>query len=432
MRIAVVGTGYVGLVTSAGLAEFGNDVACVCEDEDELARLADGKVGMYEPGLPELVATNLKAGRIRFTADLDGAVKEAEVIILATPIAMNADGDADLAPLFNLADRIGKVIDGYKVIALESTVPVGTTDRLAVRIGAHGSIPFGVACDPAFVKEGEAVADFMKPDRVVVGTSDERAAETLRRLYEPLVQTPDKVLVVGTRSAELAKHAASAVLASRISFMNEVAGVAEELGADIEDVRLIIGTDPRIGPDTLRVGPGFGGVHFQRDLDMLLASARDAGRELAVVTAVREVNRRQKQVLLGKLDRSVGGLDGRAVAIWGLAFKPQTDDLGESPALELIEGLLERGAEVRAHDPKARANAEALFGQRVRFEDDMYAVAEGADVLVLCTAWPQYRRPDFSRLATAMLSRVVVDGRNIWDPSELRDLGFRYLGIGRP
>ncbi|MEQ9321350.1 MAG: UDP-glucose/GDP-mannose dehydrogenase family protein [Polyangiaceae bacterium] len=432
MRIAVVGTGYVGLVTRAGLAEFGNDVACVCEDEDELARLADGKVGMYEPGLPELVATNLKSGRIRFTADLDGAVKEAEVIILATPIAMNADGDADLAPLFNLADRIGKVIDGYKVIALESTVPVGTTDRLAVRNGAHGSIPFGVASTPAIVKEGEALADFRKPDRVVVGTSDERAAETLRRLYEPLVQTPDKVLVVGTRSAELAKHAASAVLASRISFMNEVAGVAEELGADIEDVRLIIGTDPRIGPDTLRVGPGFGGVHFQRDLDMLLASARDAGRELAVVTAVREVNRRQKQVLLGKLDRSVGGLDGRAVAIWGLAFKPQTDDLGESPALELIEGLLERGAEVRAHDPKARANAEALFGQRVRFEDDMYAVAEGADVLVLCTAWPQYRRPDFSRLATAMLSRVVVDGRNIWDPSELRDLGFRYLGIGRP
>jgi len=432
MRIAVVGTGYVGLVVGAGLAEFGNDVACVGHDDADLARLAEGEVGIYEPGLPELLRSNLEAGRVRFTVDLEGAVKAAEVVIVAQPVTFDADGDADLAPLFALADRIGKVIDGYKVISLKSAVPVGTTDRLAVRIGAHGSIPFGVACNPAFVKEGEAVADFMKPDRIVVGTSDERAAETLRRLYEPLLGRPDQLIVVGTRSAELAKQAASALLASRISFMNEVAGVAEELGADIEDVRHIIGADPRIGPEALRVGPGFGGVLFQRDLDMLLASARDAGRELAVVNAIREVNRRQKQVLLGKLDRSMGGLNGRSVAIWGLAFKPQTDDVGESPALELIQGLLDRGAEVRAHDPRARVNAEAIFGNRVRFVEEMYQAADGADVLVLCTAWHQYRRPDFARLAGAMRTRVVLDGRNAWDPDELRDLGFRYLGIGRP
>lgn len=255
MRIAVVGTGYVGLVVSAGLAELGNDVACVGADESEVARLSSGEVGIYEPGLPELVRSNLEAGRVRFTADLEAAVKGAEVVIIATPIDLTAEGDAKLAPLFALADRIGKVIDAYKVIALKSTVPVGTTDRLAVRIGAHGSIPFGVACNPAFLKEGEAVTDFMKPARVVVGTSDERAADTLRKLYEPLVRTPDRVLVVGARSAELAKHAASALLASRISLMNEVAGVAEELGADVEDVRLVIGTDPRIGPESLHVGP---------------------------------------------------------------------------------------------------------------------------------------------------------------------------------
>lgn len=432
MRIAVVGTGYVALVASAGLAELGNDVICVGDDEARVERLSAGVAGIYEPVLPDLLRHNLDAGRIRFTTDLEGAVKASAVVIIATPIEMSREGEADLGPLFAVADRIGKVIDSYKVIALKSTVPVGTTDRLAVRIGAHGSIPFGVACNPAFVKEGEAVTDFMKPSRVVVGTSDERAAEILRRLYEPLVRTPDRVMVVGTRSAELAKHAASALLASRISFMNEVAGVAEELGADIEDVRHIVGADPRIGPESLHVGPGFGGVHFKRDLDMLLASARDAGRELAVVAAVQEVNQRQKQVLLGKLDRSIGGLEGKRVAVWGLAFKPQTDDIGESPALELIEGLLDRGAEIFAHDPKAMSNAASVFGERVSFVDDMYEAAQDADVLVLCTEWHQYRRPNFSRLAEAMRSRVVLDGRNVWNPEELRDVGFRYFGIGRP
>jgi UDPglucose 6-dehydrogenase len=432
MRIAVVGTGHVGLVVSSGLAELGHDVVCIGDDESTNSALLEGDVGLYEPGLPELLRSNVEAKRLTFGIDLEAAVRAAEVVIICIDVGIDSEGDAALGPLFVLGDRIGKAIDGYKVIALKSTVPVGTADRLAVRIGAHGSVPFGVASNPAFLKEGEAVGDFMKPDRVVIGSSDERAAALLRSLYAPLVRTPDRVIEVGTRSAELAKHAASALLATRISFMNEVAHVAEELGADIEAVRQILGQDPRIGPEALFVGPGFGGLRFQRDLEMLVASAREAGGELTVLNAVREVNQRQKRVLISKLERALGGLNDRVIGVWGLAFKPRTDDIGGSPALELINGLLDRGAAVRAHDPQAMANARAVFGQRVTFAEDMYEAAEGVQALVAVTDWHQYRRPDLSRLSEAMEGRVLLDGRNIWDPVELRRFGFRHLAIGRP
>ncbi|MCA9618240.1 MAG: UDP-glucose/GDP-mannose dehydrogenase family protein, partial [Myxococcales bacterium] len=358
MRIAVVGTGYVGLAVSAGLAEFGNDVTTIVDPGGDPERLSRGDIDMVEPGLGELLRSNVLAGRLAIGTDLEAAVRAASVVIITTELAPTEDG-ADLAPLFALADRIGKVIEDYKVIALKSAVPVGTTDRLAVRIGAHGSVPFGVVHNPSFLKEGEALDDFMKPDRVVIGTGDPQAAELMRRLYEPFLRSSDRILVVGTRSAELAKHAASALLASRISFMNEVALVAEEVGADIEDVRAIMGADPRIGAQALFVGPGFGGDHFQRDLAMLLSTARDAGRELGVVEAAWAANERQKKVLLAKLDRALGGLHDRTVTLWGLAYKPHTARIGRGPALDLIDGLLAAGAKVRAHDPKAMPTASA-------------------------------------------------------------------------
>ena len=372
MRVAVIGTGYNGLVCAAGFAEFGNDVVCVGFDEEQFERLSAGDLDFYEPGLSELIQSNVGAGRMTFTADLEDAVRAAAVVLITLRVPIT-DDSVDLSMLWSLADRIGKLLDGYTVVALRSTVPVGTCDRLAVRIGAHGAKTFGVASNPAFLKEGDAINDFMKPDRVVIGTNDDRAAEVLRSLYAPLVRTRDSIIVCGARSAELAKHAASALLASRISFINELAALADEIDADVETVRRIIGTDGRIGPKSLFVGPGYGGSHFHGDIAMLLASAREAGRELRVVSATHEANDKQKQVLLNKLGRHLGELEGKVVAVWGLAFKPRTDDIGEAPALRLIDGLLAADAVVQAHDPRAADGARRVYGDRVAFAETMYA-----------------------------------------------------------
>jgi UDPglucose 6-dehydrogenase len=431
MRIAVIGTGHVGLVASAGLSESGNDVACVGLEGAVVERLGRGDLGLFEPGLDALAATNVAAGRLRFTGELEEAVRAAEVVLIALRIGIGADGSADLGELFSVADRIGRALDGYKVIALKSAVPVGTADRLSVRIGAHGSIPFAVASNPAFLKEGDALEDFMKPARVVIGTKDARAAEVLRRLYAPFVRTIDRILVVDARTAELSKYAASALLAARISCMNELALLCDEIGADIELVRRIMGADPRIGPKSLFVGPGFGGSDFQNDISMLLSTARDAGQQLSVLSATHEANVRQKGVLLQKLTRHLGDLEGKVVAVWGLAYKPRTNDIGQAPALSLIDALLARGAVVRAHDPQALANARAHYGARVAFTESMYEAAEGADALVLVTEWHPYRRPDFTRIAGAMRGKLLLDGRNVWDSDELREKGLRYVGIGR-
>lgn len=431
MRIAVIGTGYVGLTTGAGFSDFGNDVTIVGFDDEVVERLQAGEITLYEPGLSDLVQSNVEGGRLRFSTDLEGAVRDAEVVMTALKIVPDDRGAADLGELFAVADRIGKVLDSYKVIATRSTVPVGTADRLAVRIGAHSSTPFGVVSNPAFLKEGDAVNDFLKPDRVVIGTSDERAARILERLYAPLLRTPERLVVVDARSAELAKYAASALLATRISFMNELAGLAEELGADIERVRQIMGADPRIGPEFLFVGPGFGGTLFQRDIAFLLASAREAGRELGVTEATWRANERQKQLLIHKLTRQLGDLGDKVVGLWGLSFKPRTDDVGGGPAMALVDALLERGARVQVHDPAALDRVRALYGERLRYADSMYEAAEGADALVLVTEWHQYRNPDFGRIARGMRGKLVVDGRNVWGADQLRENGLRYVGIGR-
>jgi UDPglucose 6-dehydrogenase len=357
MRIAVIGTGYVGLTTGAGFSDFGNDVAMVGLDPGAIERLQAGDIELYEPGLADLVRSNVEGGRITFTTDLEAAVREAEVVMTALKIVPDRNGAADLGELFAVADRIGKVLDSYKVIATRSTVPVGTADRLAVRIGAHSSTPFGVVSNPAFLKEGDAVNDFLKPDRVVVGTSDQRAVRILERLYAPLIRTPERLIVVDARSAELAKYAASALLATRISFMNELAGLAEELGADIERVRQIMGSDPRIGPEFLFVGPGFGGTLFQRDIAFLLASAREAGRDLGVTEATWRANERQKQLLVHKLTRQLGDLGDKVVGLWGLSFKPR-QVIGPVVDVEFPPGKLPPPDPERAdgHEPQSISN----------------------------------------------------------------------------
>jgi len=432
MRLAVIGTGYVGLVTGAGLSDFGNDVAIVGLDPEVIEGLRRGEIDVYEPGLEALVKHNTEAGRMRFTTELEAAVREAEVVIIALRVRTNADGSAELTELFEVADRIGKVVDDYKVIATKSTVPVGTTDRLTVRIGAHGSTPFGVASNPSFLKEGDAVMDFMRPGRVVIGTSDSRAAEVLRRLYAPLVRGTDGIVVVDPRSAELAKYATSALLATRISFMNELARLSEELGGDIEAVRTIMSTDPRIGGQYLFVGPGYGGTNFGNDLAMLVASAQQAGRALGVVEATQAANEAQKHVLCQKLQFHFGDLTDKRVGVWGVAFKPRTDDIGGSPGVALVDELLERGAQVVVHDPRAMPRVRGRYGDRVVLAEDMYAATEAIDALVLVTEWHLYRTPDFGRIAKAMQGNVVVDGRNVWDPLVLREHGLRHIGIGRP
>ena len=441
MRIAVIGTGYVGLVTGACLADFGNDVISVELDPARLERLQKGQLPIYEPGLEGIVTQNREAGRYQFSAELEKAVQTSEVTFIALRVDVDAAGVPQLDKIFDVGDRVGKALAGgngdFKVVAARTTVPVGTTDRLKVRIAAHlalapgGGAAFGVVSNPSFLKEGNAVEDFTKPDRVLIGTDDPRAAEVMRRLYAPLVRTRDLVFVTDARSAELSKYATSALLASRVSFMNDLALLAEDLGADIEVVRKVMGADPRIGPKYLFVGPGFGGRLLHNDIKSLLYAAREAGRDLAIVRATDEINQRQKHVLAEKLERALHGLDGQVVAIWGVAFKPKTADLGEAPALPLIDRLLEKGVKVRVHDPHAIDNLRALYGERIEYAPTMYDAAAGADALVLVTEWHPYRRPDFQRLLATMKTPVLIDGRNVWDPAELKELGFRYSGIGR-
>jgi UDPglucose 6-dehydrogenase len=433
MQLAVVGTGYVGLVAGAGFADFGNDVACVDVDAGKIARLLRGEVPIYEPSLDTLIAKNVKAGRLRFSTGVAEAIRGAEVVFIAVGTPPAADGSADLSAVFAVARTIGENLNGYKVVATKSTVPVGTADRIEEILKGLTAHPFGVASNPEFLKEGNAINDFMKPDRVVIGSSDPKAREVLRHLYTPLARTSDRIHTMDARSAELTKYAANALLATRISFMNDLAILAEKLGADIELVRKGVGSDPRIGPKFLFPGPGFGGSCFPKDIAALLATGQKVGHDLALVRATEEVNARAKRVLGGKILAHHGGsLAGKTIAVWGLAFKPQTDDIRESPALTLLDDLLAAGASVQAHDPQAIANVKALYGDRVAFADQMYAAAEGADALALATEWHEYRSPDFRRLFKLMKAPVLFDGRNMWTPEEVRELGFTYAGIGRP
>ena len=432
MHIAVIGTGYVGLVAGAGFSAFGNDVACVDVDASKIAMLHEGKVPIYEPGLEELIAHNVKAGRLTFSTDVAAAIRDAEVVLIAVGTPQSKDGSADLTAVLAVAETIGKNMNNHKVVATKSTVPVGTADKVRAVIAKHTTQPFSVASNPEFLKEGDAVNDFLKPDRVVLGVSDDKARDVLHTLYASFGMVSDRILIMDPRSAELAKYAANAMLAVRISFMNDLALLAEKVGADIGLVRKAVGSDARIGNKFLFPGPGFGGSCFPKDISALLHTGAGVEHDLLVVRAAQDVNDRQKHVLFHKIQRHFGGeVKGRTIAVWGLAFKAKTDDVRESPALVLIDDLLEAGAVVHAHDPEAMPNVRAMYGDKVKLFDTMYAAVEGADGLALVTEWREFRLPDFPRMKRIMKEPAIFDGRNIWSPKELKAQGFSYTGIGR-
>jgi UDPglucose 6-dehydrogenase len=432
MRIAVVGTGYVGLVTGTCLAESGHDVACLDVDERKIEALRGGSVPIYEPGLEELVRRNATERRLTFTTSYDEAVAGARVVFIAVGTPPGEDGDADLGHVLAAAERIGRALTGHAVVANKSTVPCGGTERVAEVLRGATAHPFDVVSNPEFLREGSAVDDFMRPDRVVVGASSERARAIMAELYAPFVRAEQPVLFMDPRSAELAKYAANAMLATRISFMNDVAALCERLGADVDEVRRGLGSDRRIGQRYLFPGVGFGGSCFPKDVRALASMAQKAGLELELLGAVERVNERQKRWPVETARRHFGSLAGLTFGLWGLAFKPRTDDLREAPSLTIIEGLLAGGARVRAHDPVAREVAARIFaGRGVELVPEPYAAAEGADALLLVTEWNEFRQPDHARLARLMRQRVLLDGRNVWDPARARAAGFTYYGVGR-
>jgi len=431
MRITVVGTGYVGLVTGACLAETGNHVTCVDKDERKVAMLRRGEIPIHEPGLDAVVAGNAKAGRLVFSTDLDEAAKTGQVIFIAVGTPPRADGSADLSAVDDVARSIGRAMNGRKVIVNKSTVPVGTAARVRKLVGKETRHPFAVVSNPEFLKEGAAIEDFMKPDRVVIGAEDDEAIEVMRALYSPYMRRGDRMIVMDTASAEMTKYASNAMLATRISFMNELAALCEKVGANVDEVRRGMGSDPRIGAHFLFPGIGFGGSCFPKDLTALRHTGVEHGLPLRILSAVSEVNRDQKKLLVRMIKEQFGAdLDGKVFALWGLAFKPGTDDMRDAPAIDIVEGLLEAGAELRAHDPAAMQATKALFGERITLGDDPYALLQGADALLLLTEWNAYRSPDFDRIKESLKTPVLFDGRNIWNRKQLEKMGFRYAGIG--
>ena len=432
MRIAVIGTGYVGLVAGAGFADMGNDVVCADIDAEKIAMLKRGEIPIYEPGLDKLIGRNVKDGRLSFATDVAAAVAGAELIFLAVGTPPASDGSADLSYILQAAETVARSLSGWAAIVTKSTVPVGTGDRIEEIAQKHAPCAYAVVANPEFLKEGDAVNDFMKPERIIVGTSDQRAIALLQALYAPFTRSSDRMLVMDRRSAELTKYAANSMLATRISFMNDLANLCDAVGADIECVRKGMGSDARIGTKFLYAGVGFGGSCFPKDLRAAIDTGKRAGAPLRVLEAVVAVNERQKQRLAEDIRRHFQDrLAGKRIALWGLAFKPGTDDMREAPSLVLAEALLAAGAEVVATDPVAIAAAKKLLGQRVRFVESNYACAEGADALALVTEWREYRRPSFERLAGVMRGKAVFDGRNIWEPSDVRAAGLVYHGIGR-
>ncbi|MEZ4469778.1 MAG: UDP-glucose/GDP-mannose dehydrogenase family protein [bacterium] len=444
MRITVIGSGYVGLVAGACLANVGNDVVCADIDAAKVARLELGQVPFFEPGLEELVKDNVAAGRLRFTTEVERACRDGGVIFIAVGTPQGDDGSAELRFVESVAETIGKalaggenvLLDGQKIVLTKSTVPVGTTDRVAAIIGQHAKQAYVCCSNPEFLKEGDAVNDFLKPDRVVVGTppgeAGDLAREALRELYEPFCRTHERIQFMDVRSSELTKYAANALLATKISFMNDLANLAERVGADIEKVRVGIGSDPRIGYQFLFPGTGYGGSCFPKDVKALMHTAEQNAHPLRLLQAVDAVNRDQKAILLRKVLAHFGGeVAGRRFAVWGLAFKPRTDDMRYAPAIDLVEGLLAAGASVVAHDPQAMENAAAIFGDRITLSGDHYACLDGADALCICTEWNVFRRPDFDQVARRLKAPVLFDGRNLYDPERMASRGFTYYAIGR-
>jgi UDPglucose 6-dehydrogenase len=432
MRLTIVGTGYVGLVTGTCFAESGNDVTCVDILADKIARLARGEVPIYEPGLEELVERNLSEGRLRFTTDLGEALIDRSLVFIAVGTPQGPNGAADLSALWSVIDDVRRKAAGETIVVVKSTVPVGTNAKVRERINEGGSIQHRVASNPEFLKQGSAVEDFMRPDRVIVGVRDSEAAEVLRELYAPYLRTGRPFLVMSPESAELTKYVANAILAAKISFINEMANLCERAGADINDVRQGIGHDARIGFQFLHPGVGFGGSCFPKDVRELAATAERLGVSAHVLHAIDRVNDNQKQVLYRKLVELLGSdLSRSTIAVWGLAFKPRTDDVREAPSLTLIHHLLESGARLRVHDPQALENVRRIFGDRLTYCARPYEALEGADALAIVTEWQEFRQPDWQLMRRLLRRLIIVDGRNLYDPQRMARLGFTYSSIGR-
>ena len=433
MNIAVIGTGYVGLVAATCFAESGNSVICVDNNKQKIDALLNGKIPIYEPGLTELVQRNLNAGRLIPTMDIDDAVKKSDIIFLAVGTPPGPDGHADLSAVFAVAETIGKAMNDYKIIVNKSTVPVGTADKVREKIAAVTSQPFDVVSNPEFMKEGAALDDFLKPERVVIGAASEKAAEIMRELYSPFTRTGAATLIMDNRSAEMCKYASNAMLAARISFMNEVANICDKVGADIHSVRQAMGLDSRIGRKFLFSGVGYGGSCFPKDVQALAATAKENGYQPTLVDAIEAVNEAQKKVLVSKIKKHFDNdLAGKTFAVWGLAFKPQTDDMRAAPSIVIINELLAAGAKIKAFDPVATETAKAVFGDSISYYNSRDDVLENSDALILITEWNEFRSPDFDKIKQNLKNPVIFDGRNQFDLDEMKDFGFTYYSIGRP
>ncbi|MBS1556409.1 MAG: UDP-glucose/GDP-mannose dehydrogenase family protein [Bacteroidetes bacterium] len=432
MNIAVVGTGYVGLVTGTCFAETGNNVICVDIDKSKVEKLNNGKITIYEPGLELLFERNLRQGRLNFTTNLADGIKDAKVIFLALPTPPGEDGSADLKYILGVAEELGPLLNDYTVVVDKSTVPVGTADKVRTRIALKAKTTFDVVSNPEFLREGVAVEDFMKPERVVIGTNSQRARKVMETLYSPFVRQGNPLVFMDERSAELTKYAANSFLATKISFMNEIANLCELVGADVDSVRKGIGTDSRIGKRFLFPGIGYGGSCFPKDVQALEKSSSDVNYDFKILKAVMDVNYAQKTKLIPRIkDYFRGDLKGKVFAIWGLAFKPHTDDIREAPSLYNIEELLNAGAIVKAHDPESMENVKRLLGNKIEFCESPYEAAQGADAIFIATEWPEFRTPDFDKLASVVRNKVIFDGRNLYDLSTMKDLKFTYISIGR-
>ena len=442
MNICVIGTGYVGLVAGTCFADSGNDVICVDVDARKIDKLNRGEIPIYEPGLEELVKRNSKEGRLKFSMDLSYAVKESLICFIAVGTPPGEDGSADMKYVLEVAKGIAQAMDGYRIIVGKSTVPVGTADRVRSEIQNElhrqgKDYEFDVVSNPEFLKEGAAIDDFMKPDRVVIGTDSAHTAEIMKELYSPFMRKTDRLIMMDVRSAEMTKYAANAMLATKISFINEIANLCELVGADIENVRKGIGTDSRIGFEFLFPGVGYGGSCFPKDVQAIVRIADEHKYDMKVIKSVEEANTRQKGVIVDKILKhfkstaSSNLLAGKIIGVWGLSFKPRTDDMREAPSITIINRLLHAGANIRAHDPEAMDEAKKVFGSKIEYIQDNYEVVKGADALVIITEWNEFRRPNFEKMKKLMRSPVIFDGRNIFDPKEMRSIGFTYYGIGR-
>jgi len=436
MNVGVIGSGYVGLVAGTCFAESGNDVVCADVNEEKIAMLNRGEIPIYEPGLEQMIATNAEAGRLQFSTDIIQCIQGSEVIFIAVGTPEDTDGSADLKYVLQVAEQIGKNMNGPKIVVNKSTVPVGTADLVRAEIEKHTSLPFDVVSNPEFLKEGSAIDDFMKPDRVVIGTSSVEAAEVMRELYSPFVRTDNPILVMDNKSAEVTKYAANSLLATKITFMNEIANLCEQVGADVAQVRKGVGTDARIGPSFLFPGVGYGGSCFPKDVRAMIRTGQENDVEMSVIKAVDFANNEQKKRLTKKVISHFGesNIKGKTFAVWGLAFKPKTDDMREAPSLTIIQDLIKLGAKVQAFDPEAMEVAKKMFqsqGSPIELSETSYDALNGADALIIVTEWNEFRRPNFTKMTQCLKSPIIFDGRNLFDPSKMSRLGFTYYSIGR-